>query len=241
MKTYTVLPGDTMWDIAIIYGIKPNELIQANPEIKNPSFILPGQIINIPTSDSSTYIVKRGDTMWSIASKYGININDLIKLNPQIKNPAVVFPGQIIKISEPNSGVQIPGSSDNIRDLANEVVRLVNIERANANVPALSQNNELSNVATTKSKDFINNNYFSHNSPKYGSPFEMLKTFGIPFTAAAENIASGQGTASDVMNSWMNSSGHRANILNPTYNQIGVGVARDRDGKLFLTQLFVKN
>ncbi|MDD2392171.1 MAG: CAP domain-containing protein, partial [Bacilli bacterium] len=88
---------------------------------------------------------------------------------------------------------------------------------------------------------FINNNYFGHNSPTYGSPFEMLRTFGVEFTTAGENIASGQRTAAEVMNSWMNSTEHRANILNPTYNQIGVGAVKDDNGNTFWTQLFIRN
>ena len=68
----------------------------------------------------------------------------------------------------------------------------------------------------------------------------MLKSFGITYSAAAENLASGQGTPAQVMNTWMSSSGHRANILNSTYNQIGVGIARDSKGKLYWTQMFIK-
>ena len=69
----------------------------------------------------------------------------------------------------------------------------------------------------------------------------MIRSFGISFTAAAENIASGQRSAAEVMNTWMNSQCHRTNILNSTYNQIGVGVARDDNGNLFWTQMFIRS
>ena len=69
----------------------------------------------------------------------------------------------------------------------------------------------------------------------------MLRNYGISFTAAAENIASGQRTAAEVMNSWMNSAGHRANILNATYNQLGVGAAKDSNGNLYWTQMFTRS
>jgi uncharacterized protein YkwD len=69
----------------------------------------------------------------------------------------------------------------------------------------------------------------------------MLNSFGIRFTAAGENIASGQENATQVMNTWMNSSGHRSNILNSTYNQIGVGVARDSKGNLYWVQMFIRS
>lgn len=234
--TYKVVPGDTMWNIAVKNGIGLNELLSANPQITNSSLILPGQKINIPSINASIYTVMSGDNMWNIATKHKIGLNDLMQSNPQITNPNLILPGQTINIpSTPTTP-----TSNNLRALETEVVRLVNAERSKAGQPALTENTELSNVARTKSEDFVNNNYFSHNSPTYGSPFEMLESFGISFTAAAENIASGQRTASEVMNSWMNSSGHRANILSPTYNQIGVGIARDNNGSLYWTQLFIK-
>jgi len=155
----------------------------------------------------------------------------LIAANPQITNPALIFPGQKINI---------PNISSDIRALETEVIRLVNSERAKAGLPALRENWEVSRVARYKSQDFINRNYFAHNSPTYGTPFEMLRAFGILFSAAAENIARGQTSPAAVMNSWMGSAGHRANILSSLYNQIGVGVARDRNGRLFWTQMFIR-
>ncbi len=178
------------------------------------------------------YTVMPGDTMWSISIKHGIKLNDLITANPQIKNPALIFP---------NQKINIPSTSNDLRILETEVIRLVNAERAKAGKPTLIENSELSRVARIKSEDFVRNNYFSHNSPTYGTPFNMLKSFGITFTAAAENIAKGQRSPSEVMNFWMNSAGHRTNILNSLYNKIGVGVAKDNKGNLFWTQIFLKN
>ena len=80
------------------------------------------------------------------------------------------------------------------------------------------------------------NGYFSHTSPTYGSAFDMLSARGIAYTSAGENIAAGQKTASSVMNSWMNSSGHRANILNASYTQIGVGYVAQGN---YWTQMFI--
>ena len=86
----------------------------------------------------------------------------------------------------------------------------------------------------------INKGYFSHTSPTYGSPFTMMESFGVKFSAAGENIAMGQQTPEAVMNSWMNSPGHRSNILNPTYTELGVGLAKDSTGKCYWTQMFIK-
>lgn len=186
----------------------------------------------------ATYTVKSGDTLWQIARQNGLSLSTLLSLNPQIKTSSLIKPGDIINLSTSTS---TPLTSDQFRYLETEVIKLVNIERAKANRPLVKENKEVTNVARLKSKDFVDKKYFSHTSPTYGSPFEMLRSFNIPFSAAAENIASGQKTASEVVKSWMSSSGHQANILNTNYNQIGVGVARDNRGNLFWTQIFIKS
>ncbi len=130
-----------------------------------------------------------------------------------------------------------PSPSDNIDNLSYEqqVVVLVNEQRAANGLAPLTLNEKLSDVARAKSQDMHDNNYFSHTSPTYGSPFDMLKTFGISYRAAGENIAMGYATPQAVVNGWMNSAGHRANILNGSYTQIGVGYVADGH---YWTQLF---
>jgi uncharacterized YkwD family protein len=125
--------------------------------------------------------------------------------------------------------VSIP-SIDDVKTLEQQVIDLVNKQRAANGLGMLKSNWELCRVARYKSQDMINKGYFSHTSPTYGSPFNMMENFGIRFSAAGENIAYGQRTPQEVMNSWMNSHGHRANILSPSYNQIGVGVAKKSNG-----------
>ena len=120
-----------------------------------------------------------------------------------------------------------------------EVVRLVNVERTKRGLSELSFNTQLSNVATLKSQDMINKNYFSHTSPTYGSPFDMMKQFNISYKTAGENIAKGQKTPEEVVNAWMNSQGHRENILSTNFTDIGVGVAKSSDGTLYWTQMFI--
>ncbi|WP_035288831.1 SafA/ExsA family spore coat assembly protein [Clostridium sp. KNHs214] len=178
----------------------------------------------------ATYTVVSGDSMWKIAVRYQIGLSELAKANPQIKNPALIYPGQ--KINIPNI--------DDIKTIENEVIRLVNIERSKAGVAPLSANWELSRVARYKSQDMINKGYFSHQSPTYGSPFDMMQNFGLRFSSAGENIAYGQRTPAEVMNSWMNSPGHRGNILSPSFTQIGVGVAKTSSGVYYWTQMFIK-
>ncbi|RAP28389.1 hypothetical protein C2W64_04823 [Brevibacillus laterosporus] len=118
-------------------------------------------------------------------------------------------------------------SKDNVSSeasaMVNEVVDIVNQERSKAGLKPLSMDNELSKMATDKAKDMAKNNYFDHNSPTYGSPFDMMKQYDISFRTAGENIAQGQRSAKEVMKDWMNSSGHRKNIMNSSFTTIGVG------------------
>ncbi|WP_053377055.1 CAP domain-containing protein [Paenibacillus sp. FJAT-27812] len=103
-----------------------------------------------------------------------------------------------------------------------QVLQIVNSERAKAGLGSLSMNSDLSKMAMVKAQDMINNQYFDHNSPTYGSPFDMMKKFQITYSAAGENIAKGQPTPEQVMNDWMNSEGHRANILSGSFSKIGI-------------------
>ncbi|MFE4710046.1 MULTISPECIES: CAP domain-containing protein [unclassified Paenibacillus] len=104
-----------------------------------------------------------------------------------------------------------------------QIVTLVNKERAAAGLSPVSALDSLNKVAAAKATDMRSNNYFDHTSPTYGSPFDMMKSFGITYRAAGENIAMGQRSPEEVMTAWMNSPGHRANILNKDFNYIGVG------------------
>ncbi|PHV69274.1 serine protease [Sporanaerobium hydrogeniformans] len=118
----------------------------------------------------------------------------------------------------------------------NKVLELVNVERAKQGLKALTMDESVRKVARAKSTDMSQKNYFSHTSPTYGSPFDMLKSFGISYKSAGENIAQGYPTPEAVVTGWMNSPGHRANILNASYTHIGVGY--EANGK-YWTQLFI--
>ena len=104
-----------------------------------------------------------------------------------------------------------------------EVIRLVNVERAKYGLSALSEDAALIRTARMKSQDMHDSRYFDHNSPTYGTPFQLMKSQGIIYRTAGENIAMGYATPEAVVSAWMNSSGHRANILNSSYTKIGVG------------------
>lgn len=121
-----------------------------------------------------------------------------------------------------------------VSSLERQVAELVNRERAAYGLAPLTLAADLSDGARLKSQDMRDNGYFDHNSPTYGTPFEMMRSLGITYAAAAENIAMGYRTAEAVVEGWMNSAGHRANILSDKYTEIGIGHV---DG--YWTQWFV--
>ncbi|MEW6181751.1 MAG: SafA/ExsA family spore coat assembly protein [Bacillota bacterium] len=181
-------------------------------------------------ADTRTYIVQPGDSLWKIAVKNQVGLSEIIAANPRIENPELIYPGQEISIP-----VDLETTA-----VEKEVVDMVNAERAYQGLPALSYNWELARVARYKSEDMRDKRYFSHQSPTYGSPFDMIRAFGISFRAAGENIAMGYKTPAEVMKGWMNSTGHRSNILNSAFTQIGVGYAKDSSGMTYWTQHFIR-
>ena len=178
-------------------------------------------------ASAADHTVAPGDTMWKLAVKYQVGTSEIIAANPQVANPDLIYPGQILYIP------QVP---DAVRSYETEVIRLVNVPRAQNGLAPLAENWELSRVARWKSQDMSSNGYFSHNSPTYGTPFQMMRSFGLTYRSAGENIAYGQRTPAAVVNAWMNSSGHRANILSKSYTQIGVGYCAEGN---YWTQMFI--
>ncbi|HQD05795.1 MAG TPA: CAP domain-containing protein [Bacillota bacterium] len=134
-----------------------------------------------------------------------------------------------------------PAAADTRAQYEEKVLELVNKERAARGLRPLQWDEELRKVARAKSEDMRDRNYFAHDSPTYGSLAEMLSTFGVKYRFAGENLAAGQKTPQEVVAGWMNSDGHRENILNPRFTHLGVGYA-DGGGKYFYywTQIFVE-
>mgnify|MGYP000448730319 CR=1 FL=1 len=128
--------------------------------------------------------------------------------------------------------------TSNMNSDEKEVFDLINKQRTNNGLAALKNDSEVQRVARIKAQDMVNNNYFSHTSPTYGSPFDMLKSFKISYKTAGENIA-GNSSNSSAVTAWMNSSGHKANILNSNFNYTGIGVVSSpKYGKMYV-QLFI--
>lgn len=119
-----------------------------------------------------------------------------------------------------------------------EVFNLINVQRNNNGLNSLVIDEELQKVAKDKAQDMVDNSYFSHTSPTYGTPFEMIKNYNITYKTAGENIA-GNSSNEGAVSAWMNSSGHKENILNNSFNYTGIGVVNSpKYGKIYV-QLFI--
>lgn len=178
-------------------------------------------------ANAQTHTVKKGDTLWKISNSYEVGLSEIKSANTQIKNYDLIYPGDL---------VNVPTTDSAVSSYEAEVIRLVNQIRKQNGLKELQTDWQLSRVARYKSEDMKKNNYFSHTSPTYGSPFDMMKAFGISYKGAGENIAKGQKTPQAVVNAWMNSAGHRENILKASYTHIGVGYVANGN---YWTQMFI--
>lgn len=153
-----------------------------------------------------------------VPQQYPVNppVNQPVQQYPA--NPPASVPANPVAPANPAA----PQPSADPSQYALQVLELVNKERSNAGLNPLAMDDNLTKVAMAKAQDMYNNNYFDHQSPTYGSPFDMMRAFGITYNSAGENIAKGQTSPAEVMNQWMNSPGHRANILNTSFTKIGI-------------------
>lgn len=156
---------------------------------------------------------------------------------PPQKEPAPQTPAPKQPQKKPQPTPQpTPQPSGNISEIESRVIELTNLERRRNGLQDVQPDQALSGVAREKSNDMQRNQYFSHTSPTYGSPFDMMRDMGVTYNAAGENIAMGQSTPEQVVQAWMNSPGHRKNMLSPNYSHIGVGY--NPNGH-YWTQMFI--
>lgn len=142
---------------------------------------------------------------------------------PEVGKPEGNKPGAEKPVNPGENKPTKPEENNNANsDFASQVIDLVNKERAKAGLQPLKSDAALNKVAMIKAKDMYDNNYFSHQSPTLGSPFDLMRAQGINYNTAGENIAKGQRSPQEVMNAWMNSDGHRKNIMSSSFTSIGV-------------------
>lgn len=196
----------------------------------------PGTIYKVVTTvKQNDYIrVFAGVGDWYIVQVEGDYVGAVSK-----KYVKPIYPGSSNSGGSPTTN-QSSGSntSSELSNDEKEVFNLINTQRTNNGLPALKINSEVQRVARIKAQDMVDKNYFSHTSPTYGSPFDMLKSFKVSYNSAGENIA-GNSSNSGAVNAWMNSAGHKANILNSSFNYTGIGVVSSpKYGKIFV-QMFI--
>nr|WP_279588110.1 CAP domain-containing protein [Thalassobacillus devorans] len=172
------------------------------------------------------YHVQPGDTMWKISLRYNLSFRDFVETNRHIEKPEIIYPGDQLLI--PSKG------------LTDTVVRLTNKARIQKGIEPLHMDEALQRVAAVKAEDMADDGYFSHQSPTYGSPFEMLRDFKIEFDRASENIASVPFSPEEVVSQWLKHPGHQQNLLNPRMTHIGVGYAEGMNGRGYWVQIFIQ-
>ncbi len=244
---YTVKPGDTLYRIAKLYNVKLQDIVNLN-KLDDPTLIYVGEKLYIPVpgktatgtnapSNSNTSTPKNGTGSASYTvpgSSTGKNTSTSNKGNG---NTTTNTGSGSSSNTSTGSTLTPPAGNVNV-DMANQILALVNAERKKAGVPLLTLSTDVSSVAQVKATDMAKNGYFDHNSPTYGSPFSMLTNFGVSYRSAGENIAKGQQSASAVMKAWMNSSGHKANILSKNFTQLGVGYSANNGSPVWV-QMFI--
>ena len=168
------------------------------------------------------------------------NVIATVKKNEYIRVFAGVREWYIVQVANTGTNTSTGGQSTTtaMNSDEKEVFDLINKQRTNNGLSALKEDAEVQKVARIKAQDMVSNNYFAHESPTYGTPFQMLKNFNISYKTAGENIAANSSNSSAVT-AWMNSSGHKANILNSNFNYTGIGVvSSNKYGKIYV-QMFI--
>lgn len=200
-------------------SVNPTVVVKSSST--NPLMIR--QLLNCTNSTSLEQLLKKcnGTALQQLLKNVNSSKCNIKTTKPTAKTakPTTTTTKPTTSTTKPTTTTAAPATGS----FQNQVVTIVNQERAKNGLKPLTVNATLTKVAQTKAQDMYQNKYFSHTSPTYGSPFDMMKQFGVSYRSAGENIAMGQKTPQEVMNGWMNSPGHRANILNSSYTQIGVG------------------
>lgn len=191
--------------------------------------VLACTILSTATISASAAKPQYGNKFWNFLQSIGVEL-------PQFEGTKPQKPQTEQKPVSPET--ESPQAQE--ATYAKEVLNLVNAERAKHGLKALTLDTKLNAVALAHSNDMAKNKYFSHTNLKGQSPFDRMKAAGISYNTAAENIAAGQKSPEQVVESWMNSEGHRKNILNGTFAKMGLGYVKAQGGYgTYWTQLFL--
>ena len=207
-------------------------LLAAAPEA-SAACMEPAQAVQRCTVQRHAYIRICGD-WWEIPLQPG---EELPAQPPEeVEPPAEEAPPQETPPAQEEPDEDAPEESGGVQEAAEAVASLVNAARQDAGLSELELDADLCAAAQARAQEIAQS--FSHTRPDGSSCFTILEELGISYRAAGENIAMGQRTPEEVMDGWMNSSGHRANILNGTFTSIGVGYYVDGAGAAHWVQIF---
>jgi uncharacterized protein YkwD len=200
-------------------------------------YVIDGPMRFLRTESSSPYTTKLNSTLMKDGD-YTITVLTVRKGKPSVASTETLTVNNsgAKATTTPSATPSASPSTKGLSGAAAQVLSLTNAQRATAGCKALTANAKLTKAAQDHSVDMARNNYFDHNSQNGKTPFDRMTADGYNFQAAAENIAEGQSTPAAVMSAWMNSAGHKANILNCTYTDIGIGYAVSSAGTAYWTQ-----
>jgi uncharacterized protein YkwD len=138
--------------------------------------------------------------------------------------------------TESEAAAELTEEEQAILDFKEEVIRLVNIEREDEGVPALTEMDTLAEMADIRAEESAAS--FSHTRPDGTRCFTLFTEYSLKYRAAGENLAYGFKTPEAVVNAWMNSEGHKKNILDPDFSYIGIGYYVNENGRIYCSQFF---
>ncbi len=165
-----------------------------------------------------THTVKHTETLWSISDYYDVPIDNIIQLNPSIKDNGLIYSNSELII--PSGDIPVFASSS-VNSNENQLLKLINTERQKKNLKPLEADEQLTSLAKIKNKDMNTNNYFNHKSNIYENTSSMLTVFNVPYKYFGENIAKGDYTAKQVFVDWINNDNNE-NILNEKFTKVGI-------------------
>jgi uncharacterized YkwD family protein len=230
---HKVLQGQTLYGISQHYNVELSNLMKTNNI--NTYLIYPGQLLRIPKPNDTLPPAPTAEPVKPPAPAPTPTPPAPVP-TPTPSTPTPAPAPEPVKPPAPAPTPTPPSFSLKAEEA--RMLELVNQERAKAGVPALKAHQKLTEVARLKSADMVKLNYFAHQSPTYGSPFDMMRSFGISYTMAGENLAMAA-SVDRAHTALMNSSGHRANILNANYTHIGIGLVQGSRNQYY-TQMFIR-
>ncbi|MBQ9314081.1 MAG: SH3 domain-containing protein [Clostridia bacterium] len=237
--TYGVIYGMTYYEkvdftTGIVTASALNVRTGPGTNFKSIGLVYKNQYVRVFAKVGDWYVIQtENDLIGAVSTKYIKNATSTNNTNTTNTSKNTTTTNTTNNVSNNNSATNYTATAEE-----QELLRLINEQRAAYGLSPLKFDAELQKVAKIKAQDLVNKNYFSHNSPTYGSPFDMMKSFGITYKAAGENIA-GNSTLKGAVTAWMNSQGHRENILSNAYNLTGIGVVDSPVYGKVMVQMFI--